>query len=95
MTEQDREPIRRFVADHVGGAEVDDEEDLFANGYVNSLFAVQLVMWLERTFDVVVARRDLDFTNFRSIAAIAAFVAGKRASGGDRTQVASGDSRGF
>jgi methoxymalonate biosynthesis acyl carrier protein len=66
--------IRDFLAAHIHGAEVEDDEDLFAGGLVNSLFAVQLVMWLERTYELRVSGDDLDFANFRSVSAIAEFV---------------------
>jgi acyl carrier protein len=66
--------IREFVARHVGGAPVEDDEDIFASGYVNSLFAVQLVMFVERTFDIPVVGDDLDLRNFRSVAAVHRFV---------------------
>ena len=66
--------IRDFVSQHVNGVELADAEDIFATGYVNSLFAVQLVMWVERTFGSPVAGADLDIANFRTIDAIDAFV---------------------
>jgi acyl carrier protein len=79
MVDRERELIRRFISDHVNGVPVGDDEDLFAGGYVNSLFAVQLVMWIERTFGVPVERGDLDFANFQTISATASFVDRKRA----------------
>lgn len=70
--------IRAFVVDHANGAAIDDDEDLFSSGHLDSLFAVQLVMWVERTFGMTVESADLDFENFRSIADIGAFVERKR-----------------
>ena len=82
MTDDDKNRIRAFIAEHVHEVPVDDDEDLFAGGYVNSLFAVQLVMWVERTFGLQVGSRDLDFANFSTINAVAAFVDGKRTPAG-------------
>jgi methoxymalonate biosynthesis acyl carrier protein len=82
MTEDDKHLIRAFIGSHVGEDSVDDGVDLFASGYATSLFAVQLVMWVEQTFDVVVGGEDLDFANFSSVDAVAAFVDGKRATVG-------------
>ncbi|MET9649738.1 MULTISPECIES: phosphopantetheine-binding protein [unclassified Streptomyces] len=82
MVEQHKELIRDFIAQHVPDTEVDDDEDLFAGGLVNSLFAVQLVVWVERTFDLRVEGADLDFAHFASVDAIAGFVAGKLAPAG-------------
>lgn len=78
-TEDDKVLIREFLAAHLHGVEVEDDEDLFASGLVNSLFAVQLVMWVERTYGLQVSGEDLAFTNFRSVDAIAEFVERKKA----------------
>jgi methoxymalonate biosynthesis acyl carrier protein len=69
--------IREFILGHLGGTEIDDDEDLIDGGHVNSLFIVQLVIWLERTFDVAVAGKDLDIVNFRTVETIADFVSRK------------------
>ncbi|MFF9843385.1 acyl carrier protein [Streptomyces sp. NPDC013740] len=81
-SEEDKALIREFLAGHVHGVEVEDDEDLFASGLVNSLFAVQMVMWVERTYGVAVAGEDLALDNFRSVTAIAEFVARKKALAG-------------
>lgn len=85
MAEDVTHLVREFVAPHVHGVPVDDDEDLFAGGYVNSLFAVQLVMWIERTFDLRLDSKDLDAGNFSTIDAIAAFVAGRQTPAGGGT----------
>jgi methoxymalonate biosynthesis acyl carrier protein len=56
---------------------VGDEDDIFERGVVNSLFAMQLVMFVEREFSIVAERQDLDIRNFCSIAALVAFVEAK------------------
>ena len=40
------------------------ETDLFAGGYVNSLFALQAVMFLEKTFSVKIPRKEINKENF-------------------------------
>jgi acyl carrier protein len=77
MTEQ-REMIRKFIANHAGGLEFADDQDLFASGHVNSLFAVQIVMFVENTLGVPVTGGDLDITNFSSVDRIDRFVVDKR-----------------
>ncbi|ANZ40537.1 hypothetical protein BBK82_35565 [Lentzea guizhouensis] len=72
--------IREFVFRHLDGVEIDDDEDLFDGGHANSLFVVQLVLWLERTFGIALSGRDLDIDNFRTIGSIAAFVERKNVS---------------
>lgn len=71
--------IRRFLSRFFRKREIMDDEDIFALGFVNSLFAMQLVMFIEKEFDVRVDNQDLDFTNFSSIDAIAELVHSKLA----------------
>lgn len=73
-----RAQVRRFVRTVVRHTELDDNDDLFAQGFINSLFAMQLVMFVEQTFEVQVDSEDLDMGNFRSIDAVTRFVAKKR-----------------
>ena len=68
-----RESVREFLAAHCPG-ELEDDDDIFALGLVNSLFAMQLVLFVEQEFDVVVEGGDLERDNFRSVHAITALV---------------------
>ncbi|WIM94411.1 phosphopantetheine-binding protein [Actinoplanes oblitus] len=79
MSDELRGRVREFVATQAPGADVDDDDDLFASGLVNSLFAVQLVLWLEQTFDVRVESHELVITTFATVSSIADFVARKQA----------------
>lgn len=72
------EDIRAFFASSLGGQVPDTTDDVFARGYVNSLFALQLVTFVEGRYDLTVAPEDLDLDNFRTIERIAAFVVRKR-----------------
>lgn len=54
------------------------EDDIFALGLVNSLRALEIVAYIEQTFELEVDVDDLDLDNFRTAAAAAAFVTGKR-----------------
>lgn len=73
-TDADRQRIRDFISGHVHGLDFEDDEDLFAGGLVNSLFAMQLVLWLERSYGIQVQGDDLDFANFAGVDAVAAFL---------------------
>lgn len=77
MNNDRRVLIREFLDEHLNGAAFADGEDIFASGYLNSLFAVQLVMWVEQTFGTPVAGEDLDLSNFRTVEAIDDFVGRK------------------
>ena len=69
--------IRDFIGRQTRGRVVRDDEDVFASGYVNSMFGMQLVQFVETAFGVVVENEDLELDNFRSVDAVAALVARK------------------
>lgn len=71
--------IRNFLAKFFQNIELEDNQDIFALGFVNSLFAMQLVLFVEKEFGVQVENEDLDIDNFRSIQAIATLVEQKTA----------------
>jgi methoxymalonate biosynthesis acyl carrier protein len=50
------------------------EQDLFADGMINSMFALELVVQIENKFNVAVEGRDLDMANFRSVNTMADLV---------------------
>ncbi|CQR65731.1 acyl carrier protein [Streptomyces leeuwenhoekii] len=58
------------------------EEDLFTSGAVSSLFAMELVVFVESTFQVAVEGPDLAMDNFRTVRAMSSLVTRLR-SGGD------------
>jgi methoxymalonate biosynthesis acyl carrier protein len=64
--------IRSFVADNIG-AEVADDVDIFAHGYVSSLFVIQLVVWLENELGVTVEAGGLEVASFATVARTYAF----------------------
>jgi acyl carrier protein len=74
--------IRSFLGQFVGDHELGDEEDIFASGYVNSLFIMQLVLFVESELGCPVEDEDLEIENFRSVDAIARTVARRRAAVG-------------
>ena len=69
-----KESLRRFIQRSIQLPQIADDEDLFATGIVNSLFAVQLVTYIEKTFGLEVQAEDLEIRNFRSLNAATAFV---------------------
>lgn len=72
-----RETVKRFIANSIVNAKLNDDDNLFESGIVNSLFAVQLMTFIEKTFAIEVETDDLDIENFKSINAAAAFVVSK------------------
>jgi len=62
-----------------GGRTPADEDDIFALGFGNSLFALQLIAFVENKFGIEIDSDDLDIRNFRSIQVIAGLVERKLA----------------
>jgi methoxymalonate biosynthesis acyl carrier protein len=71
--------IRTFFSRFFQHSGLTDSDDIFAGGYVNSLFAMQLIAWLEKEFDVEIGDDDLQLSNFSSVNAIAGLLERKTA----------------
>ncbi len=69
--------VKVFLSKYFKGYDLKDNEDIFGLGFVNSLFAMQLVMFIEKEFKVNINNDDLDLKNFNSIDAIVNFIEGK------------------
>ncbi|TXC81937.1 acyl carrier protein [Luteibaculum oceani] len=75
-----QQTVKTFLQKRIGediSFEVTD--DIFELGLVNSLFALELVVFLENTFGFTVENEDLDLNNFSSVANIEKFVVRKKA----------------
>ena len=69
--------IKDFILDSINIPDLDDDDNLFESGIVNSLFAVQLITYLEKSFSIEVTMEDLDIENFQSINSTSSFVVQK------------------
>lgn len=78
MNAEIKRAIRQFLAGTFKNYELEDNEDIFALGFVNSLFAMQLVLFVEKNFNITVANEDLELDNFRTIEALTNLVARKQ-----------------
>jgi methoxymalonate biosynthesis acyl carrier protein len=76
----ERTKIRAFLGKYFQNLELQDDQDFFALGFVNSLFAMQLVLFVEKELGVPVSNEDLDIDNFRSINAIMRLVQQRKTS---------------
>jgi acyl carrier protein len=65
--------LRNFIIPALG-AEVGPDEDYFARGMLTSLFAIELVAFVEGRFDLTVEVADLDLDHFRTISRLTDFV---------------------
>lgn len=75
----DQSKIRNFLAQYFGNHDLQNDEDIFALGFVNSMFAMQLVLFIEKEFNVTIENEDLDFDNFRTINAMVSLLEQKMA----------------
>lgn len=81
---QVKEIIRAFINNSINIDALGDDDNLFESGLINSLFAVQLMTFVERKFAIEIGMDDLDIENFKSVSATAAFVA-RKSSGHKKT----------
>ena len=77
-TDSSKASIRAFISRFLRSHELQDDEDIFALGFVNSLLALQLVMFIEQEFGITVEDEDLDLDNFRSLNAMAGLIERKQ-----------------
>jgi len=72
------EKIKKFLQKHIKKTDLKDDDDIFKTRLVNSLFAMQLVLFVEKEFNIKVEQQDLDLKNFNSIISIVNFIARKK-----------------
>lgn len=77
MNPHTRERTAAYLSRFLPVTDLKDDDDLFALGFVSSVFAMQLVSFVEHEFGITVEDEDLELDHFQSIAAIDAFVARK------------------
>jgi methoxymalonate biosynthesis acyl carrier protein len=54
--------------------EVAQDQDLFKSGLVSSMFAMELVVHLEESYDIAIIGPELKLDNFRTVQAMTALV---------------------
>ena len=77
-----RDKIRAMVMSNLNifssEVEFSDDDNIFRKGFVDSLFAVQLIAYLEQEFGIRVTNKDLNINNFHSVNKMVSFVERKR-----------------
>ncbi len=76
-TEGVKATIDRFLANRLK-VQLGEDDPIFESGRVNSLFAMQLVLFIEKEFGLSIDSDDLEMKNFESIASIVRLVAQKQ-----------------
>lgn len=70
--------VTDFLLSSISIVNLSGDDHLFESGIVNSLFAVQLMTFLEKSFAIEIGMDDLDIENFKSVNATTAFVMKKK-----------------
>lgn len=78
MSDDARHRIRTFLLPHMSGQPLADSDDYFALGYVNSLFAMQLAVFVEQEFGIALTAEDMDLDNFRTVEGLVRLVTSVR-----------------
>ncbi len=65
--EEIKHKIKDFLSNFFRGHVLEDDEDIFSLGFVNSLFAMQLVMFLEKEFGIMLDNNELELDRFSNI----------------------------
>ena len=74
--------IRSFLFRFLRDQNLSDDQNLFEIGAANSLFSIQLIMYLEKEFQVIINNKDLNLNNFQSVNAMTDFIIKKLKDGG-------------
>lgn len=72
MTNDPRTAIREFILGRYPRLSISDSDDIFALGVVSSLFAMELVVFVEAEFTLSIPHDELRMDNFRSVDAMSA-----------------------
>lgn len=78
--------IRAYLRDNMTAfkdVELDDEDNIFERGFFTSLFAMQLLHYVESTFDVEVPDDYIVLRNFSSVRRLADMVGELKSASGD------------
>lgn len=72
------EKIREFLERFSGGVKIKDTDNIFELGIANSLFAMQLISFVEDEFGVTVEDDELELDNFKDVISISNFIDSKK-----------------
>ncbi len=69
-----KEKIMEFFISKNKAENLKYDTDLFKGGFINSLFALEMVVYLEKTFKIKIKNKDITEQNFKTIDNIAKVV---------------------
>ncbi len=72
-----KETLRTFIGGFVRSKEFKDSDNIFDAGFVNSMFVMQLILFIEKQYSLTVDNADLELKNFSSVDAMRNFITNK------------------
>ena len=66
--------IRNFLEKYIVENKFTDDTNIFTEGFVNSLFAMDLIVFIEKNYEFKIANEDLKIDNFKSVNSIAQLI---------------------
>ncbi|ACU60879.1 acyl carrier protein [Chitinophaga pinensis] len=70
-----KEQVTAYLQQSINNGKVfTDTDDIFELGIVNSLFAMQLITFMEKKFSLTVENEDLEISNFNTLNNITSFI---------------------
>ena len=78
MSLENKTMIREYISRTFRSYELKDDEDIFSLGFVNSMFAMELIVFIEQTFGISIENEDLEFENFSTICSMSEFIEHKQ-----------------
>lgn len=81
MNQKVKGKVRYFIESHINVQLLEDESDIFQLGYVNSLFAMQLVSFIEKEFNIKVENDELKINNFNCLSNLTNYITLKLSEG--------------
>jgi methoxymalonate biosynthesis acyl carrier protein len=73
-----KESVRDFIESNLiafnDDVTIDDDDNIFESGFVDSSVAMQLVIFVEEKFGIQVTDDDLDLINFSTISRMVQFI---------------------
>jgi len=78
-----KENIKQFIEANLivfeDEVEIHDEDNIFQMGYVNSLFAMKLLTYVENEFGITIENDEMDIKNFSTVNNIVGLITKKQA----------------
>ncbi len=66
--------VMDFIKRYAKITEINEDENIFEMGFINSLFSIQLVLFIEKEFNIAVNNDDLGTDKFSTLNSICNYI---------------------